>query len=372
MATAPTGYVFDEAFLAHDTGERTLRLPDGSELDPVEHPSNNRITRRTHQLIAGSGLLDRLHRIPVRPATVEEIGYAHTPAYIDHVRAVCATGGGMLDDQTRVAEGSFEAALLAAGGAIELADAVVGGRVRNGYGLLRPIGHHAMADQGMGFCVFNNAAIVVRHQQRPRGVGRVAVVDWDVHHGNGTQAAFWDDPSVLFVSLHQENWYPGGWGGMEDVGGAGAEGTTVNVPLPPGTGNTGYRLAFEQVVEPILRRFAPEVILVSAGQDGSMADPLGRMLLTMAGFRELARRVRAVADEVCGGRLIGLQEGGYSVSSTPFCTLGVVEGLAGSESGIADPWQGSSELAQAKREHHARSDEAIEQARAVQSGYWNL
>ncbi|CAA9538375.1 MAG: Acetylspermidine deacetylase; Deacetylases, including yeast histone deacetylase and acetoin utilization protein [uncultured Thermomicrobiales bacterium] len=370
MTNAQTAYVFDEAFLGHDTGERTQRLPDGSELDPVEHPSNNRITRRTHQLIAGSGLLDRLTRIPARPATIEEIRFFHTPGYIDHVRAVAAAGGGMLDDQTRVSEGSFEAALLAAGGAIELADAVVDGRVRNGYGLLRPIGHHAMADQGMGFCVFNNAAIVARHLRRRRGIDRVAIVDWDVHHGNGTQSAVWDDPSVLFVSLHQENWYPGGWGGVDDIGGAAAEGTTVNLPLPPGTGNTGYRLAFERVVEPILRRFEPEVVIVSAGQDGGMADPLGRMLLTMAGFRELARRLQAVAEEVCGGRLIGLQEGGYSVSYTPFCTLGVVEGFAGAESGIGDPWQGSSEVAQAEREHHARIDEAIERARAVQAPYW--
>ncbi len=372
MASAQTAYVFDPDFLRHDTGEFAQRLPDGSSLEPVEHYSNNRITLRTHQLVSGSGLLDRLAPIPARPATLEEIGSYHAPEYIEHVRRIAESGGGTLDDQTRLSGGSFEAALLAAGGALELTDAVLAGRVRNGYGLLRPIGHHAMADQGMGFCVFNNAVVATRHAQRRRGIGRIAIVDWDVHHGNGTQAAFWDDPSVLFVSLHQTDWYPGGWGNVEDIGGEGAAGTTVNLPLPPGTGNLGYRLAFERVVEPILRQFAPELVIVSAGQDGSMADPLGRMLLTTDGFRTLAQRLRAVADEVCGGRLVGLQEGGYSVSYTPFCTLAVVEGIAAEATGIAEPWRGSSEHARAELESSPLQGDAVEAARRAQAPYWTL
>jgi acetoin utilization deacetylase AcuC-like enzyme len=372
MASAQTAYVFDMAFLQHDTGESAHLLPDGSRMEAVEHYSNNRITLRAHQLVQGSGLLERLEQVPARPATIEEIAYFHTPEYIAHVRRVTASGGGMLDDQTRVAPGSFDAALLAAGGAIELADAVVAGRVRNGYGLLRPIGHHAMADQGMGFCVFNNAVIATRHLQRHRGVGRVAVVDWDVHHGNGTQSAFWNDPSVLFISLHQDNWYPGGWGRVDDVGASGAEGTTVNVPLPPGTGNIGYLNAFDALVEPILRQFEPEVIFISAGQDANMADPLGRMLVTTEGFRAFAHRLRSLADDVCGGRLIGVQEGGYSVSYAPYCTLAAIEGIAGIDTGIGEPWQGSSELAQALVEHSPRQDEAVARARNVQSRYWTV
>jgi acetoin utilization deacetylase AcuC-like enzyme len=266
VTNAQTAYVFDEAFLGHDTGERTQRLPDGSELDPVEHPSNNRITRRTHQLIAGSGLLDRLTRIPARPATIEEIRFFHTPGYIDHVRAVAAAGGGMLDDQTRVSEGSFEAALLAAGGAIELADAVVDGRARNGYGLLRPIGHHAVADQGMGFCVFNNAAIVARHLHRRRGIDRVAIVDWDVHHGNGTQSAVLGRPVGALRLAPPGELVPRRLGRRRRRrrgGGARHDGQRA---AAAGDGQTGgYRLAFDGIVEPVLRRFAPEVILVSAG-----------------------------------------------------------------------------------------------------------
>lgn len=371
MPSTRTGYVWDPGFLLHDTGETARTLPDGTVMEPVEHYSNNRITHRTAQLVQGSGLLRALTPIAARPATVEEIGLFHTPAYIDHVRAVCARGGGMLDDQTRVTTGSFEAALLAAGGALELTDAVLDGRVRNGYGLLRPIGHHAMPDQGMGFCVFNNVVIAARHARR-RGVGRIAIVDWDVHHGNGTQTAFWDDPQTLFISLHQDDWYPAGWGAVEDTGGDAAPGTTVNIPLPPGTGDQGYTLAFAQVVAPVIRRFRPELIYISAGQDAGLADPLGRMLVTMDGFRALAAQMRLLADELCAGRLVGLQEGGYSAAHTPFCTLGVIEGIAGIRSGIDEPWRGSAEHAHALREFRAPQAEAVVAARRVQEQFGPL
>jgi acetoin utilization deacetylase AcuC-like enzyme len=364
--------VFDPRFLKHDTGESARPLPDGTIMDAVEHYSNNRITNRTAQLIKGSGLQQQLEPVAARPATLEEIRYFHVPTYIEEVRQICSSGGGMLDDQTRVSVGSFEAALLAAGGAIQLTDAVLEGRVRNGYGLLRPIGHHAMPQQGMGFCVFNNVAIATRHARRQRGIGRVAIVDWDVHHGNGTQTAFWDDPSVLFVSLHQDNWYPGGWGGLEDVGGDDARGRTVNIPLPPGTGNRGYQLAFERIVEPIIRQFEPELIFASAGQDASMADPLGRMLVTTSGFRTMAGQLRHIADDVCAGRLVGVQEGGYSASYTPFCTLAVVEGFAGIATGVGEPWAGSSELARSERAFSPEQEDAIAAVRETQARYWPL
>lgn len=362
------GYVWDPDFLKHDTGERAYLLPDGSALDAVEHPSNGRIARRTAQLIAGSGLEDQLQDVPVRPATLTELATFHTPTYIEQVRAICEQGGGMLDDQTRVTGGSFEAALLAAGGAIELTDAVLDGRVRGGYGLMWPIGHHAMPDQGMGFCIFNNVVIAARHAQR-RGVGRIAIVDWDVHHGNGTQTAFWDDPSVLFISLHQDDWYPAGWGKLDDVGGDGARGSTANVPLPPGAGERAYALAFERVVLPTIRAFGPELIYISAGQDASLADPLGRMLLSMGSFRALAAQLRELADTLCDGRLIGLQEGGYSLSYTPFCTLAVIEGIVGTKTVIDDPWAGSAELAHAQREYRDQQLEAIEAVRNTQARF---
>lgn len=184
-----TAYCYDERFLQHETGLDEHRLPDGSILEPIEHPSSARIIRRTAQLIASSGLLADALIVPARPATEAELTAYHTPEYIAHVQRVTAEGGGWLDPETPVAPGSWDAALLAAGAAIELTNAVLDGHARHAFGLLRPPGHHAMRAQGMGFCVFNNVVIAVRHAQR-RGIQRVMVLDWDVHHGNGTQDAF--------------------------------------------------------------------------------------------------------------------------------------------------------------------------------------
>ena len=364
-------YCYDERFLQHDTGLDAHQLPDGSVLEPVEHPSSARIIRRTAQLLAASGLLDDALLIAPRPATEDELAAYHTRDYIAHVRRVTSEGGGWLDPETPVVPGSWEAAVLAAGAAIELTDAVLSGQARQAFGLLRPPGHHAMRDRGMGFCVFNNVVVAVRHAQR-RGVQRVMVLDWDVHHGNGTQDAFWDDPSVLFVSVHQDNWYPAGWGSVDQVGAPGAEGTTVNIPLPPGTGNRGYALALDRIVLPIARQFQPELIFVSAGQDASMEDPLGRMLVTMSGYRAMTERVRQLADELCDGRLVVLMEGGYSLRYVPFCTLAIVEALVGQRSAVSDPLEGTSELAQAEREFRPDQEAAIEAARRALAPYWRL
>ncbi len=365
----PTAYCYDERFLAHDTGHETIVLPDGTPLEPAEHPSSARIIRRTAQLIAGSGLLEALVPVLARPASEAELAMYHAPEYIAQVRELAAQGGGKLDPETPIGPGSWEAACLAAGAALELTDAVLDGRAENAFGLLRPPGHHAMRDRGMGFCIFNNVVLAARHAQR-RGIQRVMVLDWDVHHGNGTQAAFWDDPNVLFISLHQDNWYPEGWGTLDQIGAPGAEGTTVNIPLPPGTGDRGYLLALERLVEPIARAFRPELILVSAGQDASMADPLGRMLMTMRGYREMTQRVRDLAETLCGGRLVVLMEGGYSLHYVPFCTLAIVEGLTGRSTGIADPHEGTSELAQAERELRPDQEAAIEAARRTYAHFW--
>jgi acetoin utilization deacetylase AcuC-like enzyme len=180
----------------------------------------------------------------------------------------------------------------------------------------------------MGFCLFNSVAIAARHLTRRHGARRLAIVDWDVHHGNGTQDVFYDDGSVLFVSLHQDDLYPKGSGTLAERGGGAGEGATVNVPLPAGTGDEGYRLAFERVVDPAVRRFEPEFLLLSAGQDAAAADPLGRMSVTTEGFRALAASALRLAREVCDGRLVAFQEGGYSVDHVPLCNLAILEALA--------------------------------------------
>lgn len=376
MAGVRTGYLFDSRFLGHDTGEERVRLPAGGELEPVEQSSAVRITRRTHALIEGSGLYSDLTLLDTREATIEDLAMYHTYEHIDYVRQVCASGGGDVaheaDDSTPVAPASWPAALLAAGGGMVAVDAVVQGRVSNAYALLRPPGHHAMANAAMGFCLFNNVVIAARHARRNHGLERILIVDWDVHHGNGTQSAFYDDPDTLFMSLHQDDWYPKDWGKVDDVGGESAAGLTVNIPLPPGTGDQGYLEAFDRVIRPISQQFCPELILISAGQDPSMKDPLGRMMVTMDGFRRMAATMLEIANECCNGRIVGLQEGGYSVEYVPFCTLAVVEAMLGARSSLADCYAGGSELDRAKRTYRPEQSEAITAVISAQRRFWRL
>lgn len=370
-----TGYLFDERFLGHDTGEKLIPLPLGGELEPVEHSSAARITRRSHALIAGSGLLEHLTPLEARFATIDDLALYHTQQHIEHVRAVCAAGGEAGDEMgetTPVVAASWDAALLAAGSAMAAADAVIEGKVDNAYVLLRPPGHHATAAASMGFCLFNNVVIAARHVRRAHHVERIMIVDWDVHHGNGTESAFYGDADTLFVSLHQEDWYPLGRGKVTDVGQGTAAGRTVNIPLPPGTGDIGYLEAFERVIGPIGRQFAPQIIFISAGQDPSMMDPLGRMMVTMEGFRRLAAFMVDLAASCCDGALVALQEGGYSAAYVPFCTLAAIEGLAGRRSAVRDPYEGSSELDRSRREYRRQQSLAIDEVIAVQKAYWNL
>ena len=207
------------------------------------------------------------------------------------------------------------------------------GAVRNAYALLRPPGHHAMSNRAMGFCIFNNAVVAAHYARRVYGLERIMLVDWDVHHGNGTQDAFYSDPSVLFVSLHQHNWYPRLSGELEQVGSGVGAGYTVNIPLPAGTGDRGYRAAFEQLVIPVGLHYKPQLIIISAGQDASWLDPLAQQMMSMDGFRQISTMMHTLAEDICGGKLVLLQEGGYSAAYVPYCTAAVIEPLLGSRSG---------------------------------------
>jgi acetoin utilization deacetylase AcuC-like enzyme len=211
---------------------------------------------------------------------------------------------------------------------------VLDGTVENAYALTRPAGHHALPDAAMGFCLFGNAAVGVHHARQARGIDRVAVVDWDVHHGNGTQAAFYDDPSVLTISVHQDNCFPPGSGLVAETGEGEGEGYTINVPLPPGSGDGAYLATFEQIVVPALERFQPELVIVPSGFDASALDPLGRMLLSPRGYGRIAELTVAAARRLCDGRLVAEHEGGYSAELVPFCGLAVMEALSGIETEV--------------------------------------
>ena len=342
MAAKGTGIVWDSRFLDHDTGlaMSSVTVPADSVWEPQPHAASPQLVARAHRLLGRTGVLAHLTEIAPRQATVAEIERVHTPEHVRHVRDVSLAGGGEAGEFAPASPATYEVARLAAGGALAAVDAVMTGTLRNVYALLRPPGHHATPDRAMGFCYFNNVAVAARHAQDAHGAQRVAIVDWDVHHGNGTQAAFWTDPSVLFVSLHQDDWYPTGSGKVGDVGAGAGAGFTVNVPLPAGTGNAGYLAAFDRVVAPAVRRHRPDLILVSAGQDPSGVDPLGRMAVSANGFRLLGERVAALADEVCDGRLVACHEGGYSPSYAPVCTWAAVEGLSGIRTDFEDPYEG--------------------------------
>src|SRR5215467_14191294 len=248
--------------------------------------------------------------------------------------------GGDAGELTPFGSGSYEIALLAAGGCMTAVDAVLDGEVDNAYALVRPPGHHAERDLGRGFCIFGNTALAALHARRARGLARVAVVDWDVHHGNGTEHAFYSDPSVLTISVHQDNNFPPNSGMIDDTGAGSGEGYNINVPLPAGSGVGAYVATFERVVAPAIRAFAPELILIASGLDASAMDPLAAMLMTSEGYRKLTRILLAVADDVCGGRLVACHEGGYSPAYVPYCGLAIIEEMAGVRTGVEDPLLG--------------------------------
>jgi acetoin utilization deacetylase AcuC-like enzyme len=333
-----TGFVWDERYMWHDTGSAAAFLPAGGPIQPDTHAENPAPKRRLRNLLDVSGVLDTLTTIEPRHATPEELLRFHTADYVDEIAEQSAESGGDAGDLTPFGPDSYDIARLAAGGVIEATDAVVDGTVSNAYALVRPPGHHAEADLGRGFCIFGNVALAAKHALAERDVDRIAVVDFDVHHGNGTQKAFWDDPRVLPVSLHQDNFYPPGEGAVDEVGEGDGRGYTLNVPLPPGSGVGAYEAAFERVVLPALDAFEPELIYLAAGVDSGAIDPLGRMMLHSEGYRTLTRHLLDAADEHCDGRLVAAHEGGYSSAYAPFSGLAIVEELRGERSDVEDPF----------------------------------
>ncbi len=333
-----TGWICHELYMWHNTHNWNQFYEPGLSIQPGEHAENPETKRRFRNLLEVSGLLDDLVTVKPRAATVDELLRFHTQKHIDHIKGLSDSGGGDASHLTPLGLGSYEIALLAVGGAIEACDAVVNGVVDNAYVLCRPPGHHALAELALGFCLFGNAVLVIKHAQAVHGIERIATIDWDVHHGNGTEAAFYDDPRVLTVSIHQDSLFPPQSGSIDRVGAGDGVGSNINIPLPAGSGRGAYIAAMEQVVLPALHRYQPDLIVVPCGFDASAMDPLGRMMLSSQTYRRMTAMLKTAAGEMCNGRLLMTHEGGYSASYVPYCGLAVVEELLGSESGIDDPW----------------------------------
>ena len=350
-----TGYVYHEIFGWHDTGTFIGDMPSdpGAGLQPYVNYEHADTKKRIHELIVVSGLIDDLVRIKPRAASETELATVHTREHIARIKEASATrlGGDGGDLTTPFARGGYEIAAMAAGGAIELFEAVLSGDVDNGYALIRPPGHHALRDSGMGYCIFSNLAVAIAVAKKTHGDDlRVAVVDWDVHHGNGTESIFIDDPNVLTISLHQDRLYPHDTGDIDVVG----VGTNINIPLPAGTGVGGYYYAFDTVVIPAIEKFKPDIIAVASGFDSCYLDPLGRMMITAEGYKTLTRKLKEVANRVCGGKLMMTHEGGYSATYAPFCGLFVLQELVGITK-LADPFaDGNNYPGQELREHQKK------------------
>ncbi|HNY77821.1 MAG: SUMF1/EgtB/PvdO family nonheme iron enzyme [Sedimentisphaerales bacterium] len=292
-----TGFVYDAVYLEHKTG--------------AGHPeSPERLSAIVTQLKT-SGLDSELTHLKPSAASREWIETVHSPEYIERARAVCESGDRYLDSgDVPVSRQSYQAAVLAAGGVMTAVDAVMAGDVTNAFCAIRPPGHHALRDRAMGFCIFNNVAIGTRYVQGKYGLPRVLIADWDVHHGNGTQEAFYDDPNVLYFSIHQWPFYPGTGSASQTGTGAGS-GLTINVPTPAGSGDTDYVGAFEQRLRPAAMAFRPDFVFISAGFDPQAGDGLGGMRVTTDGFARLTRIVKEIAQKCCQGRLVSILEGGY-------------------------------------------------------------
>jgi len=300
-----------------------------------------------------------------KPASIEDLKLVHTDQYIEKVK-LTSSHGGMLTLDTPVRPGTFEIARLSAGGAILAGETVIEGKAKNSFALIRPPGHHAGRDYGGGFCYFNNVAVMIEHLRNKFGMKRFMIVDWDVHHGNGTQDIFYRDPTVLYFSTHQMPLYPG-TGYMNEIGEGEGRGYNVNLPLPAGTTGEAYEQILSELVNPLVEEFKPEIIAVSAGQDAYFADPIANLQFTVHTYTKTTRRLMDLAQTICKGRLTMALEGGYNLEALPEIITGIIATLAelpGSEASEPYPPPGQ------KRSREV--EERIRQLKTILSEYWKV
>ena len=348
--TVRTAFFHDERCLWHATGGLfALVSPVGGWVQPpagaglAESPESK---RRAVSLLQVSGLMGELDLRSAPIAEESDLLRVHSQSYLDKFRSLSESGGGELGIFAPFGPGSFDIARVSAGLAIAAVDEVVAGTYRNAYSMSRPPGHHCLPDQPMGFCLLANIPIAIETAREKHGIERIVVLDWDVHHGNGTQHVFYERNDVLTISLHQEGCFPPGYSGADERGSGAGEGYNINVPLLPGGGHDAYMYAMRRMVVPAIERHRPDLIIIASGYDASGFDPLARMLLHSESYRAMAEQVVGLAEQYCDGRLVVVHEGGYAESYVPFCVHSVVETMAGQRTDVVDP---SLELFQAQQ-----------------------
>ena len=337
-----TGFFWDESCFWHGGGNYALTLPLGHHVQPLAAgglPENPETKRRLKNLTEVTGLAKEMRMMQAAPATQEDLRRVHPESYLTRFKTMSDAEGGELGLRTPFLKGGYEIAALSAGLAKGALQAVLKGEMDNAYALSRPPGHHCLPDWANGFCLLNNIGIAIEAARAAGLAQRFAVVDWDVHHGNGTEAVFYDRDDVLTISLHQERNYPLDTGDVADRGTGAGLGTNMNVPLPPGAGHHSYLEAMEKITLPALRQFKPDVIIIACGFDACLFDPLARMMCTSETYRLMTRQVMRAAQDLCGGKLVMVHEGGYSEAYVPFCGHAVLEEMSGSALQADDPMQ---------------------------------
>lgn len=338
--TPATGFYWDERCFWHAGGNYAMTMPIGGYVQPLAAgglPESPETKRRLKNLMDVSGITADLHMTSAPEASREDLLRVHPESYLDAFKAMSDAGGGELGLRTPFAQGGYEIAALSAGLASTALADIMAGRVQNAYALSRPPGHHCLPDWPNGFCLMANIAIAIEAAKARGEAARVAVIDWDVHHGNGTEHIFYERDDVLTISIHQERNYPLDTGDIADRGRGAGEGFNMNIPLPPGAGHDTYLEVMERIVLPALDGYKPDVIIVACGFDAGIFDPIARMLCTAETFGAMTGQLKEAAGRLCEGRLLMVHEGGYSEVYVPFSGHRVLEVLSGSDKVVPDP-----------------------------------
>lgn len=324
-----TALIWNETHTLHNLGMQKYTFSSESDVESGIAFENPRRINLVYELLEHTGLLNKMKVYKPYKAQEVDILKVHSERLLKNIKNVKNVKKPTeIGESVFISQGSYEASLLSAGGAMKAIDVLFEDKgIEQSYALIRPPGHHATYDSSMGFCIFNNVAVAASHAQDNYGVEKIFIIDWDVHHGNGTQDIFYENKNVFFTSIHQDKNYPIYGGEITEIGQGSGKGFNLNVPLMPGCGNKEYLRVLEEIIKPAVKSFQPDLILVSAGQDSNLYDPLSRMMVTREGFNLMMKKVRQLASQYCDGKLAVFQEGGYSLPYFPIATLGLVEGL---------------------------------------------